>query len=90
MISAGIGRTGTFIGIYNCISAIEEMLKSNLKNNLETQIEPFVSVFGVVRRLREQRYGMVQTEEQYKYIYNFVKMWIIQNQQNLLINTNLN
>ena len=31
-----------------------------------------VSIFGIVRRLREQRWGMVHTSEQYIYIYKFI------------------
>ncbi len=31
-----------------------------------------VSVFGVVRRLREQRWNLVKTVDQYKYIYSFL------------------
>jgi protein tyrosine phosphatase len=31
-----------------------------------------VSIFATVRRLREQRWNLVKTSEQYKYIYHFV------------------
>ena len=53
--SAGIGRTGVFIGAYNVTSALEEQIEHN--------DDPRVSVFAVVRRLREQRWGMVMTED---------------------------
>jgi len=49
--SAGIGRTGTIIAIYNIV----ESLRILLGNDAETQSsnEPRISIFGVVRRLRE-------------------------------------
>ena len=49
--SAGIGRTGTLIAIYNIIEAIEELVSRESEENV-----PRVSVFGTVRRLREQRF----------------------------------
>lgn len=60
--SAGVGRTGVVIAIYNMISEI----KSN----------GTLSVFRTVRLLREQRWGMVATEEQYDFIYKFMEYWI--------------
>ena len=30
-----------------------------------------ISIFAMVRRLREQRWGMVSTNEQYAYVYQF-------------------
>jgi protein tyrosine phosphatase len=49
--SAGIGRTGTIIAIYNIV----ESLRILLENESEKQAlsEPRISIFGVVRRLRE-------------------------------------
>jgi protein tyrosine phosphatase len=32
-----------------------------------------VSVFGVVRKLREHRFGAIQNSEQYKFIYEYLK-----------------
>ena len=56
--SAGIGRTGTMIALYTVIEQIK------------FQGEPaLVSVFGVVRRLREQRWNAVRNGLQYRYIY---------------------
>ena len=37
---------------------------------------PKLSVFGVVRRLREQRYYMVQSQSQYEFIYTYMNHWI--------------
>ncbi|XP_037758526.2 receptor-type tyrosine-protein phosphatase T isoform X2 [Chelonia mydas] len=53
--SAGIGRTGTFI-------ALDVLLKM-------ARAEGSVDVFRCVQRLREQRVGMVQTKEQYTFLY---------------------
>ncbi|KAM6035204.1 receptor-type tyrosine-protein phosphatase U-like isoform 2-T2 [Theristicus caerulescens] len=53
--SAGIGRTGTFI-------ALDFLLKMG-------KAEGKVDVFHCVQRLREQRVSMVQTQEQYTFLY---------------------
>ncbi|CAI2364949.1 unnamed protein product [Moneuplotes crassus] len=64
--SAGIGRTGTLIAIYNCVCTIEHYIKTdNIKNGK-------LSIFAVVRRLREQRFHMVHNELQYHFIYQFI------------------
>jgi protein tyrosine phosphatase len=63
--SAGVGRTGTLITLYHLISVMD-ILKKNAR----------ISVFGTVRRLREQRWGMVQTKDQYEFIYKFMELWI--------------
>ena len=39
-------------------------------------VEPTLSVFGVVRRLREQRYCMVQATSQYEFIYEYILQWL--------------
>lgn len=52
--SAGIGRTGTTIALMTMILNIYAQRNKGEDN-------PFVSVFGTVRRLRERRLGMVQT-----------------------------
>ncbi|KAM8983730.1 receptor-type tyrosine-protein phosphatase U-like isoform 2-T2 [Ara ararauna] len=56
--SAGIGRTGTFI-------ALDFLLKMG-------RAEGKVDVFHCVQRLREQRISMVQTKEQYTFLYEVV------------------
>ena len=69
--SAGIGRTGTFIAIYNLIKC--------LRIEKEMGVLPLFNVFNVVRKLREMRFIMVRSELQYKYIYNYCYEWIINN-----------
>ena len=70
-ISAGLGRTGTFIAIYNLIRCLSEINKFNSNRENGSKINGFFSVFNEVRKLREQRMGMVSTISQYKYIYEF-------------------
>jgi len=35
-----------------------------------------LSIFSIVRRLKEQRYGLVKTSEQYKFIHDMVKEYM--------------
>lgn len=58
----GIGRTGAFIALYNINKCINEQKK------LKFEV-PIINVFNVVRRLREQRIGMVIDFVLYRYIY---------------------
>ena len=37
-----------------------------------SNMQPRISIFGVVRRLREQRYCMVQSISQYEFIYEYI------------------
>ena len=69
--SAGVGRTGTFIAIYQIIKCLEKI--KLLKK------EPILNVFNVVRKLREQRYSMVTDVIQYQLIYTFCINWIKDN-----------
>ena len=57
--SAGVGRTGTFIAL-----CIIRLLINNNQN---------ISIFNEVRKLREQRWGMVHTLSQYEYLYDFAE-----------------
>ena len=62
--SAGIGRTGTLLAIYEIY---QDFLRAENKNR-----EFKFSVFDTVFRLRHMRHFMVQTEEQYSFIYRFI------------------
>ena len=42
-----------------------------------------VSVFGAVRKLREQRMLMVKNEQQYLFVYAYIGRWIEQNYEAL-------
>lgn len=59
---AGVGRTGTTLAIIN------GMIHHNEYAGVDKGDTP-LSIFSIVRRLREQRMWMCQTEEQYAYIY---------------------
>ena len=92
--SAGIGRTGTIIALFNLIEALRysaayynDVLYS-LENNPYTQQnypqilkEPLrISIFGCVRKMREQRMSMIKVHEQYLYLYTYMGQWLDQNQ----------
>ena len=53
--SAGVGRSGAFCTIDNCIHEMDTLKKVNLQ--------------GTVRKMRKQRAFAVQTEEQYEFCY---------------------
>lgn len=57
--SAGVGRTGSFIAI------------DSLMEQMDT--EKVVDVYGFVAQMRKQRNYMVQTEEQYRFIYDVLR-----------------
>ncbi|XP_069938085.1 receptor-type tyrosine-protein phosphatase epsilon-like, partial [Cherax quadricarinatus] len=56
--SAGVGRTGTFIGLNNMIDEMAD--------------QDSVDVFHTVYRMRLHRTNMVQTEAQYAFLYKCV------------------
>jgi len=56
--SAGIGRTGTFVAIH-----------MSLQKDLQGED---IDISKTVRSLREQRLGMIQSEEQYFFVYSVV------------------
>lgn len=62
--SAGVGRTGTVISIFQIYYIAKKHLEKNIKNwNL--------NIFNIARRLKEQRRYMIQTSIQYELIYKF-------------------
>jgi len=74
---AGRGRTGTAISIMNAMMTIQAQIggpKRIVDSN--TIMGKKLSVFSIVRRLREQRSDCVQTKEQYAYIYQFIYRWV--------------
>ena len=65
--SAGVGRTGTFLSIYNLAIEIDKK-----KNN---KIIEF-SIFNVVRKLKEMRMYLVQNDLQYFFVYQFIQIYL--------------
>jgi len=57
--SAGIGRTGTFLAVHMALQKI----------NSGHQLPEIEFVKKIVINLREQRLGMVQSKDQYKFVY---------------------
>lgn len=60
--SAGIGRTGTTISLAHLITSLWAQKNQGV-------VDPQLSVFSTVRRLREQRYHLVQMPGQYEFIH---------------------
>ncbi|XP_051837867.1 tyrosine-protein phosphatase non-receptor type 20 isoform X2 [Antechinus flavipes] len=56
--SAGIGRTGVLLCVDVVLRALEKDFQFNIKN--------------IVTQMREQRFGMIQTKEQYHFCYEIV------------------
>ena len=67
--SAGIGRTGTTISLMELLTVISAQKNAGIQ-------DPKFSVFHTVRRLRNQRWGAVQTSSQYIFIYQFLAGWL--------------
>ena len=65
--SAGVGRTGTFISMF---SLYKEILAQ--KDQKDKDIIQF-NIFNLVRKMKEMRIYMVQTNLQYIYIHQFVR-----------------
>ena len=64
--SAGVGRTGTFIALYNLYRDILNQIHDE-KNKKIT-----LNFMNLVRKMKELRMHLVETEDQYNLIYQFV------------------
>jgi protein tyrosine phosphatase len=64
--SAGVGRTGTFISMYFLEKEIKKQLNDPKAKNIQ------FNIFNLVRKLKEMRLYLVQSNLQYYYIYIFV------------------
>ena len=67
--SAGVGRTGTFISIYYLQKEIQKQIDD------KAQVIRF-SIFNLVRKLKEMRLYLVQTDSQYYFIYEYVNDYL--------------
>jgi protein tyrosine phosphatase len=59
--TAGVGRTGTYITI--------DIILKMLNDNMDSEI----NIPNIIRNLRKQRYGMIQTASQLKFCYDVLK-----------------
>jgi len=73
--SAGIGRTGTFLAIHMALQQVA------------LGITPYVDIFETVLNLRVQRRGMVQSTDQYKFVYVTIKDMLMDKYNNYNANT---
>ena len=64
--SAGVGRTGTFICLYNLYHEIITQIYSKVKLK-----EITFCIFNLVRKIKEMRYFSVENEFQYTFLYLF-------------------
>ena len=71
--SAGIGRTGTFISIYNLYHEIMEQINNIEKNEIK------FSIMNLVRKMKEMRLYLVENQSQYNFLYQFVNLVLIKN-----------
>ena len=66
--SAGVGRTGTFIALYNLYCEIMKQIKDDTKKEIK------FSIMNTVRQLKEMRAHLVENEDQYLFLYQFVNI----------------
>jgi protein tyrosine phosphatase len=69
--SAGIGRSGTFIAV--------DMLLDNIADKLSKNALPIINIPRLIHELRLQRPGIVQTKQQFTFIYEFLDYCIENN-----------
>ena len=68
--SAGVGRTGTFVSMY--------LLEKEINEQINAKMEYIrFNIFNLVRKIKEMRMYMVQSEIQYQFIYAYVKHLLI-------------
>jgi protein tyrosine phosphatase len=64
--SAGVGRTGTFISMYNLHMTIEKSLFLNKQSSVS------FNIWNLVRKIKELRIMSVENSLQYRFIYSFM------------------
>ena len=71
--SAGIGRTGTFISVYNLYHEILKQINNKNINELK------FSIMNLVRKLKKMRLYLVENQTQYDFLYQFVNLVLLKN-----------
>ena len=71
--SAGVGRTGTFLSLYNLYHEILEQIKDKNKKEI------IFSIWNLVRKLKEMRLYLVENKSQYLFLYQFVNILLKEN-----------
>ena len=69
--SAGVGRTGAFISLYNIYHEIMQQIYCGNNEIIE------ISVFNLVRKIKELRMFMVENENQYFFLYLFIYFLLV-------------
>ena len=64
--SAGVGRTGTFIAAH----ALDQQIKKQIDN----EKPPCVDAVTLVKKMREERCGMIQTDEQWQFLHEIIHL----------------
>ena len=69
--SAGVGPSGTFIALEHLLAQVETGAIFDAKEDEDI-------IYNVVNRLREQRMLMVQTEDQYRFLYEIIRDQVLE------------
>ncbi|KAH9397942.1 hypothetical protein TYRP_019314 [Tyrophagus putrescentiae] len=87
---AGVGRTGTFIAVDQLLQNVLRLHSpssrrgaSKLLHFFQSSVKSTIDIYGLVYRLRNWRPQLVQTEQQYAFIYDCVR-YILEHKTELL------
>ena len=67
--SAGVGRTGTFLAIFN-----NYFLFNRLIEKKSTDIK--FNIWNTVRKLKEQRRFLIENKNQYYFVFSFITKYV--------------
>ena len=71
--SAGVGRTGTFIALFDLFIEIMRQINDNRISEIK------FSIMETVRKLKEYRARLVENKDQYLFLYQFVNLLLHRN-----------
>ena len=72
--SAGVGRTGTLICLYNLYHEIMQQIYGNDNTNIIT-----FCIMNLVRKMKEMRIYSIQNENQFLLLYDFANYLLVNN-----------